>query len=119
MARETGRQSDRIRLLVHKSMILSLQGKVAECMDVLEEALALAWPEGYIRTFVDEGAPVGQLLDQYIQLRQKQHRRPSHKVPLSYVKRLRRLIPLAEREAGTPMIERWLLLQPENKACFG
>ena len=102
MARETGRQSDRIRLLVRKGRLLSLQGKVAECMDVLEEALALAWPEGYIRTFVDEGAPVGQLLDHYIRLRQNQHHRPSHKVPLSYVKRLRRLIPQVERKAGTP-----------------
>ncbi|HAG01549.1 LuxR C-terminal-related transcriptional regulator [Paenibacillus lactis] len=99
---EEGRQSDRIRLLVHKSMILSLQGKISDSMDVLEEALALARPEGYIRTFVDEGASLGQLLDQYIRLRQNQLRRPSHKVPLSYVKRLRRLIPLAEREAGTP-----------------
>lgn len=42
------------------------------------------------------------MLDQYIRLRQKQHRRPSHKVPLSYVKRPRRLIPQVEREAGTP-----------------
>lgn len=98
---KAGRQSDRIRLLVHKSMILSLQGRISDSMDVLEEALALARPEGYIRTFVDEGVAFGQLLDQYIQLRQKQLRRPTHKVPLSYVKRLRRLIPLAEREAGT------------------
>ncbi|MFS0653776.1 LuxR C-terminal-related transcriptional regulator [Brevibacillus sp. 179-C 9.1 HS] len=101
IASEAGRQSDRIRLLVHKSRILSSLGKIADCMDVLEEALALAWPEGYIRTFVDEGAAFGQLLDQYIQLRQNQHRRPSHKVSLSYVKRLRRLIPLVEGEAGT------------------
>ncbi|MEC0136934.1 LuxR C-terminal-related transcriptional regulator [Paenibacillus macerans] len=99
---EEGRQSDRIRLLVHKSMILSLQGRISDSMDVLEEALALARPEGYIRTFVDEGAPLGQLLDHYIRLRQHQHRRPSHKVSLSYVKRLRRLIPQVEREAGTP-----------------
>ncbi|GIP30803.1 LuxR C-terminal-related transcriptional regulator [Paenibacillus sp. J2TS4] len=100
VAKEAGRQSDRIRLLVHKSRILSLQGKIADCMDVLEEALALAWPEGYIRTFVDEGAAFGQLLDQYIRLRQNQHRRPSHKVPLSYVKRLLRLFPSADREAS-------------------
>ena len=56
---KAGRQSDRIRLLVHKSRILSLQGKIPDSMDVLEEALALARPEGYIRTFVDEGAPSG------------------------------------------------------------
>ena len=99
---KAGRQSDRIRLLVHKSRILSLQGKIPDSMDVLEEALALARPEGYIRTFVDEGASLGQLLDQYIRLRQNQHRRPSYKVPLSYVKRLRRLIPQADGKAGIP-----------------
>lgn len=92
IASEAGRQSDRIRLLVHKSRILSLQGKVVQSMDVLEEVLALSQPEGYIRTFVDEGAPLGQLLHQYLNLRQNQHRRLSRKVPLSYVKRLRRLI---------------------------
>lgn len=102
MARETGRQSDRIRLLVRKGRLLSLQGKVVECMDVLEEALALAWPEGYIRTFVDEGAAFGQLLEQYIRLRQNQHRRPSQKVPLPYVKRLLRLFQPADREASIP-----------------
>lgn len=71
-------------------------------MDVLEEALALAWPEGYIRTFVDEGNAFGQILDRYIRLRQNQHRRPSHKVPLSYVKRLLRLFPPLEKEASIP-----------------
>ncbi|MFD0961581.1 LuxR C-terminal-related transcriptional regulator [Paenibacillus chungangensis] len=88
---QAGRQSERIRLLVHKSRFLSVQGKVEQSMDVLEEALALAQPEGYIRTFVDEGAPLGRLFDQYINLRQNQHRRPGKKVPLSYVKRLLRL----------------------------
>ncbi len=53
------KQGDRIRLLVHQSRILSMQGEVVQSMDVLEEALALAQPEGYIRTFVDEGAPIG------------------------------------------------------------
>ena len=88
---QAGRQSDRIRLLAHKSRFLSMQGKVVQSMDVLEEALALAQPEGYIRTFVDEGAPLGQLLNQYLNLRQNQHRRPGRKVSLSYVKRLLRL----------------------------
>ncbi|CAM5785849.1 LuxR C-terminal-related transcriptional regulator [Brevibacillus borstelensis] len=102
VAGETRRQSDYIRLLVRKSRIFFLQGRITECMDVLEEALALAWPEGYIRTFVDEGNAFGQILDRYIRLRQNQHRRPSHKVPLSYVKRLLRLFPPLEKEASIP-----------------
>ncbi|AZK45122.1 LuxR C-terminal-related transcriptional regulator [Paenibacillus lentus] len=92
IASNAGRQSDKIRLLVIKSRILALKGQVAQSIDVLEEALALAGPEGYIRTFVDEGAPLGHLLAQYLTLRQSQQHRPSRKVSLPYVKRLLRLI---------------------------
>nr|WP_239587919.1 LuxR C-terminal-related transcriptional regulator [Gracilibacillus alcaliphilus] len=91
-ANKTGRQGEQIRLLISQSRILSLQEKQAQCMDVLEEALALAWPENYIRIFVDEGAALGELLNRYIKRRQTQHHRPSKKVPLSYVKQLQRLI---------------------------
>lgn len=97
---QAGRQGDHIRLLVHKSRILFLQGKAVRSMDVLEEALALAWPEGYIRTFVDEGASFRALLDHYLLLRQHQHHRPERRVPLSYVKRLLRLIPGMREENG-------------------
>lgn len=64
MADEAGKQSDKIRLLVHKSVVLSGQGKLSQSMDALDEALALAWPEGYVRTFVDEGLPLRTLLEQ-------------------------------------------------------
>lgn len=109
IASEAGRQSDTIRLLVHKSWLLYLQEKVVQSMDVLEEALALAHPEGYIRTFVDEGAPLGKLLDQYIHLRQNQYRSPSKKVPLAYVKRLLRLSCSVEGGKGDPLMK-WGIL---------
>lgn len=93
-----GRQGERIRLLISKSKVFFLQGKVVQSMDVLEEALAVAYPEKYIRTFVDEGAPIGELLAQYIKFRQSQQYRTHKKVPLSYVKRLHRVIyPLNEQ----------------------
>ncbi|XID94888.1 LuxR C-terminal-related transcriptional regulator [Paenibacillaceae bacterium WGS1546] len=101
IASETGRQSDRIRSLVLQSRILILQDQVAQSMDVLEEALALAWEEGYIRTFVDGGAPTARLLVQYIRLRQDQHRCPRHQVPLPYVKRLLRLFPAVRKRDGS------------------
>lgn len=93
-----GRQGERIRLLISQSRVFFLQGKVVQSMDVLEKALAVAYPENYIRTFVDEGAPIGELLAQYIKFRQSQQYRPHKKVPLSYVKRLHRVIyPLNEQ----------------------
>lgn len=61
-------------------------------MNSLEEALAAAYPENYIRIFVDEGTPLGVLLAQYIKFRQSQQYRPIKKVPLPYVKQLHRLI---------------------------
>lgn len=100
IAIQAGRKSDRIRLLVYKSLFLSLQGNAEKSTTILEEALALAWPEGYIRTFIDEGIRLRKLLDQYLALRQKQHHRSVRKVPLTYVKQLLRLFPRIEGVTG-------------------
>lgn len=111
LANEAKRQSDVIRLLTHQSRFFSLQGDVMQSMNTLEEALSLAYPEGYMRVFIDEGTMLGQLLDQYIKFRQSQHRRSVKKVPLAYVKRLRRMIYLqrnyneASAKAGGPIFE--------------
>ena len=43
-------------------MALHTQGDLDEAIDVLERALMLAESEGYIRTFVDEGHPIAELL---------------------------------------------------------
>jgi len=37
-------------------------GDAPAALDALAEALVLAWPEGYLRVFVDEGAPLATLL---------------------------------------------------------
>jgi LuxR family maltose regulon positive regulatory protein len=41
-------------------------GDQAGALAALAEALTLAWPEGYVRVFADEGAPLAGLLDQLI-----------------------------------------------------
>jgi len=50
---------------------LALQGKkdIDRALAVLERALALAWPEGYVRSFLDEGEAMTRLLCQ-VQSRQ-------------------------------------------------
>lgn len=95
------RQGERIRLLISKSRVFSLQGKVGQSMKALEEALAAAYPEKYIRIFVDEGAPLGVLLAQYIKFRQSQQYRPIKKVPLPYVKQLHRLMFPLDQESDS------------------
>ena len=39
-----------------------VHGEEAQALDILSEAIHLAEPEGYIRSFVDEGAPMEALL---------------------------------------------------------
>ncbi|HEX2036388.1 MAG TPA: LuxR C-terminal-related transcriptional regulator, partial [Chloroflexota bacterium] len=48
-----------LRALAHRA-----QGNLSEARRALARALTLAEPEGYVRTFVDEGAPMAALLDE-------------------------------------------------------
>jgi LuxR family transcriptional regulator, maltose regulon positive regulatory protein len=43
---------------------LSVQGRKAEALSLLEEAVKLAWPGGHVRVFVDLGSAVRDLLQQ-------------------------------------------------------
>jgi LuxR family maltose regulon positive regulatory protein len=51
-----------IELLVLKALAFQARGNVPLALAALERALALAEPEGYVRTFVDEGEPLARLL---------------------------------------------------------
>jgi LuxR family maltose regulon positive regulatory protein len=43
-------------------LALQVQGNLDQALSTLERALSLAEPEGYVRTFVDEGQPMAKLL---------------------------------------------------------
>jgi LuxR family maltose regulon positive regulatory protein len=51
-----------IEILTLQSIALQAQGEVDQALATLERALSLAEPEGYVRTFVDEGEPMTKLL---------------------------------------------------------
>jgi LuxR family maltose regulon positive regulatory protein len=55
-----------IEILVLQAVALQAQGEVDQALTALERALSLAEPEGYVRAFIDEGAPMGKLLQQAI-----------------------------------------------------
>jgi LuxR family maltose regulon positive regulatory protein len=57
-----GRAGSAIEILVLQALALQAGGDGAAASLPLERALALAEPEGYVRTFVDEGAPMAALL---------------------------------------------------------
>jgi LuxR family maltose regulon positive regulatory protein len=61
-AEATGHGRFLIWSLVLHALILDAQGERAAALNTLQRALALAEPHGYVRMFVNHGAPIGALL---------------------------------------------------------
>jgi LuxR family maltose regulon positive regulatory protein len=51
-----------IEALILQALVFQALHKAEPAADALKRALSLAEPAGYIRLFVDEGAPMGDLL---------------------------------------------------------
>jgi len=62
-AEEGGRMGSVIEILVLLALAHQLRDEVPAALTQLEGALVLAEPEGYVRTFVDEGRPMAALLE--------------------------------------------------------
>ena len=62
IAQSTGRAGHTIEIRVLQAMALQAKGDLSAARVALESALALAEPEGHVRTFVDEGKPMKALL---------------------------------------------------------
>jgi LuxR family maltose regulon positive regulatory protein len=58
------RLSSLLEILLLHALALDAQGNHSESLAAISRALTLAEPEGYIRLFIDEGAPVKALLRQ-------------------------------------------------------
>ncbi|MBI3943186.1 MAG: hypothetical protein HY326_09255 [Chloroflexi bacterium] len=57
-----GRGYDIVQILALQALALQAQGEIKQALETLQRALSLAEPEGYIRTFIDEGQPMRELL---------------------------------------------------------
>jgi LuxR family maltose regulon positive regulatory protein len=62
VAEAGGWMGDVIEILALRALALQAQGATTQALTTLRRALALAEPEGYVRIFVDEGAPMAALL---------------------------------------------------------
>jgi LuxR family maltose regulon positive regulatory protein len=91
-ARRTG---SLIEILALEALALQAKGKKERAVSTLAQALALAEPEGYVRTFVDEGLPMAELLSEALEVRQRDSLNPS--VPAHYLRKV-----LAALEQGVP-----------------
>jgi LuxR family maltose regulon positive regulatory protein len=63
-AEQAGRSGSAIEILALQALLLDAQGLRNRALAALERALQLAQPEGYLRVFADEGAPMAALLRQ-------------------------------------------------------
>jgi LuxR family maltose regulon positive regulatory protein len=63
VAEDGGRTGSLIEILILQALGQRVRGDPSAALVPLERALALAEPEGYLRVFVDEGAPMAALLE--------------------------------------------------------
>jgi LuxR family maltose regulon positive regulatory protein len=87
-ARQENRLYSRLELLCLIALCRGRTGDYTKAAKVLEDALTLGAEEGYVRTFVDEGAPMAELLSRY-QVMTRSDKNLQHAL---YAKKLFRLI---------------------------
>lgn len=64
-AERGGRYAHVIEILVLRTLAFDALHRASEAISTLERALTLAEPEGFVRVFVDEGAPMRNLLERW------------------------------------------------------
>jgi DNA-binding NarL/FixJ family response regulator len=93
-----GRMGSVIELRALQALALAASGDAAAALDALAEALTLAAPEGYVRVFADEGAPMQALLGRLVAAQRTEHA-AARAVRLDY---LARLLHAFEEKPGEP-----------------
>ncbi len=73
-----GMAGNKIEILALQALAYQAKGNTTQAVNLLEQALSLAEPEGYFRVFVDEGEPMAQLMRKAV----------SHNISLDYVGKL-------------------------------
>ncbi len=87
VAQGAGRMGSVIEILALRALALQARHETSEALAALERALVLAEPEGYVRVFVDEGAPMEALLSELLKGRKGPRVAPQHAL-LGYARRL-------------------------------
>jgi LuxR family maltose regulon positive regulatory protein len=93
-----GRTDDLIEILTLQALARWAKNEKEQAVSTLTEALALAEPEGYVRTFVDEGPAMADLLSATLEVRQRGHADPAKRIPARYLAKL--LAALAQENAA-------------------
>jgi LuxR family maltose regulon positive regulatory protein len=98
-ARAAGRTGNLIEILALQALALWAAQEKVRAVSTLAQALAQAEPEGYVRTFADEGAPMGDLLSATLDARQRGRLDAAGRISVPY---LARLLAAVAQEATAP-----------------
>jgi LuxR family transcriptional regulator, maltose regulon positive regulatory protein len=94
-----GRVGSVIATRALQALALAADGEQARAMDALAEALTLGRPEGQVRVFADEGAPMRALLGRLAAAQRTQHMR-ARSVPVGYLAMILRAFDRKPAEPG-------------------
>jgi LuxR family maltose regulon positive regulatory protein len=104
-AAKAGRRTgSEIEILALQALALWARNEKERAVSAVTRALALAEPEGYVRIFVDEGAPMGDLLSTTLEVRQRGQLDAASRVSTQYLAKL--LAALAQEAAAPATDER-------------
>jgi LuxR family maltose regulon positive regulatory protein len=96
VAEAGGRRGNVVEILALQGLALRAKNEKIRATDVIGRALLWGQPEGYVRTFVDEGPAMAVLLSETLEAQQRGRLDPANKVPTPY---LRKLMMVLERDA--------------------
>jgi LuxR family maltose regulon positive regulatory protein len=96
-----GRTGSVIEIQALAALALAAAGDGAGALDILAEALTLACPQGYVRVFADEGAPMAALLTRLVAA-QRTAGTAASDVPLDCLARLLRALGPRRGAAAVP-----------------
>jgi LuxR family transcriptional regulator, maltose regulon positive regulatory protein len=90
----------KVKVLILQSLVFHRKGEATNALMKLEAALQLAEPSGFIRSFMEEGPRIADLLSQYLDHRQSNRIGNHAQVSLFYVKKLLLLMNVQMDEAS-------------------
>ena len=111
-AETTGRTGDLIEILTLQALARWARNDKEQAVSTLTQALAMGEPEGYVRTFVDEGAAIGDLLSATLETRQRGDPGPASRVPALY---LAKLLATLAQETAEPTSDARLAEHPTER----
>jgi LuxR family maltose regulon positive regulatory protein len=98
-AETAGRTDDLIEILTLQALAHWAMNEKERAVSTLTQALAMGEPEGYVRTFVDEGPVMGDLLSATLEASQRDQLDPTSRIPARY---LAKLLAALAQEAAAP-----------------